>query len=71
VGVDERLERRKGQRIATKGVYRDAVRSTKRKVVTCPGLQLSQQGRHTTPTYFILAVLHRLGYVYKKLKPEE
>ena len=27
------------ERIAAKGVYRDAVRSTKRKVVTCLGLQ--------------------------------
>jgi hypothetical protein len=39
VGVDETLERRKGQRIAAKGVYRDAVRSSKSKVVTCFGLQ--------------------------------
>jgi hypothetical protein len=39
VGVDERLERRTGPRIAAKGVDRDAVRSTKRKVVTCLGLQ--------------------------------
>ena len=39
VGIDETLERRKGQRIAAKGVYRDAVRSSKSKVVTCFGLQ--------------------------------
>lgn len=39
VAVDETLERRKGERIAAKGVYRDAVRSTKRKVVTCLGLE--------------------------------
>jgi hypothetical protein len=39
VGVDETLERRTGPRIAAKGVDRDAVRSTKRKVVTCLGLQ--------------------------------
>jgi hypothetical protein len=40
VGVDETLlERRKGQRIAAKGVDRDAVRSTKRKVATSLGLQ--------------------------------
>jgi hypothetical protein len=32
VGVDERLARRKGQRIKAKGVYRDAVRSTGRHV---------------------------------------
>jgi hypothetical protein len=30
VGVDTTLERRKGQRIAAKGVYRDAMRSAKR-----------------------------------------
>ena len=39
ITVDETLERRKGARIAAKGVHRDAVRSTKRKVVTCLGLQ--------------------------------
>lgn len=39
IAIDETLERRKGERIAAKGVYRDAVRSTKRKVVTCLGLQ--------------------------------
>jgi hypothetical protein len=33
------LERRKGERIAAKGVSRDAVRSSKRKVVTGLGLQ--------------------------------
>jgi hypothetical protein len=39
VAVDETLERRKGVRIGAKGMYRDAVRSTRRKVVTCLGLQ--------------------------------
>ena len=39
VVVDETLERRKGARIAAKGMYRDAVRSSKRRVVTCMGLQ--------------------------------
>jgi hypothetical protein len=39
IAIDETLERRKGERIVAKGVYRDAVRSTKRKVVTCLGLQ--------------------------------
>jgi len=38
VVVDETLERRKGARIAAKGMYRDAVRSSKRRVVTCLGL---------------------------------
>jgi len=37
--IDETLERRKGAHIATKGLYRDAVRSSKAKVVTCWGLQ--------------------------------
>jgi hypothetical protein len=36
--VDETLERRKGERIAAKGMYRDAVRSSRSKVVTCLGL---------------------------------
>jgi hypothetical protein len=39
IAIDETLERRKGKCIAAKGVYRDAVRSTQRKVVTCLGLQ--------------------------------
>ncbi|WP_295622883.1 transposase [uncultured Lamprocystis sp.] len=38
VVVDETLERRKGARIAAKGMYRDAVRSSKSRVVTCLGL---------------------------------
>jgi hypothetical protein len=37
--ADETLERRKGACIAAKGMYRDAVRSSKRRVVTCLGLQ--------------------------------
>lgn len=39
VAVDETLERRKGERIAAKGRYRDAVRSNRSRVVTCLGLQ--------------------------------
>jgi hypothetical protein len=39
VVVDETLERRQGARIAAKGMYRDAVRSSKTRVVTCLGLQ--------------------------------
>ena len=38
IAVDETLERRKGARIAAKGMYRDAVRSSQSKVVTCLGL---------------------------------
>ena len=39
VAVDETLERRFGRRIRAKGVYRDAVRSSRRKVVTSMGLE--------------------------------
>jgi hypothetical protein len=37
--VDETLERRKGRKIRAKGVYRDAVRSSRQKVVRCCGLR--------------------------------
>jgi len=39
IGIDETLERRKGKRIKAKGRYRDAVRSTQNRVVTCYGLK--------------------------------
>jgi len=39
IAVDETLERRKGARIRAKGRYRDAVRSSQSKVVTCLGLE--------------------------------
>lgn len=39
VGVDETIERRRGKRIKAKGIYRDAVRSSSSKVVSCFGLQ--------------------------------
>jgi len=39
IAVDETLERRKGARIRAKGMYRDAVRSSRSKVVTCLGLE--------------------------------
>ena len=39
IGVDETIERRKGRRIAAKGRYRDAVRSTQGTVVKCYGLK--------------------------------
>jgi len=38
-GVDDTTERRKGPRIQLKGVFRDAVRSSRRRVVTVPGLR--------------------------------
>jgi DDE superfamily endonuclease len=38
-GVDETLERRRGKRIAAKGIYRDAVRSSKEYVVKASGLR--------------------------------
>jgi hypothetical protein len=37
--IDETIERRKGEKIKYKGCYRDAVRSTKKKVVQCFGLK--------------------------------
>ena len=39
IAVDETTERRKGKKIKYKGCYRDAVRSTKKKVVHCFGLK--------------------------------
>jgi DDE superfamily endonuclease len=39
VGVDETLERRQGKRIKAKGIYRDAVRSSRHRVVKCFGLK--------------------------------
>lgn len=37
--VDETIERRNGSNIKTKGVFRDAVRSTRNQTVTCYGLR--------------------------------
>lgn len=39
VGLDETLERRRGEKIAAKGIYRDAVRSSKSQVVKSSGLR--------------------------------
>jgi hypothetical protein len=39
VGTDETIERHQGRKIAAKGCYRDAVRSTEKHVVTCFGLK--------------------------------
>jgi DDE superfamily endonuclease len=39
LGLDETLERRWGKKIAAKGVYRDAVRSSKEFFVKCSGLR--------------------------------
>lgn len=39
VGIDETIERRGGKRIKAKGVYRDAVRSSKKNTVQCFGLK--------------------------------
>ena len=36
--VDETIERRNGKKIKTKGVFRDAVRSTRKQVVFCYGI---------------------------------
>jgi hypothetical protein len=37
VGLDETLERRRGAKIAAKGIYRDPVRSSKSHVPSCVG----------------------------------
>jgi len=37
--VDETIERRKGEKIKNKGVFRDSVRSTRKKAVRCYGLR--------------------------------
>jgi hypothetical protein len=39
VVVEETVERRQGKQIRAKGCYRDAIRSTKKQVVKCFGLQ--------------------------------
>ena len=39
VGIDETLERRRGRKIAAKGVYRDPVRSTRERFVKTIGLR--------------------------------
>jgi hypothetical protein len=39
VGIDETIERRKGEKIKAKGCYRDAVLSTEKHVVKCLGLK--------------------------------
>ncbi len=39
IAIDENIERRKGKKIKAKGCYRDAVRSSQKKVVHCFGLK--------------------------------
>ena len=39
IGVDDTIERRKGEKIKAKGCYRDPVRSTKKHVIRCFGLK--------------------------------
>ena len=39
IGADETIERRKGEKITAKGVFRDAIHSSKKHVVTCFGLR--------------------------------
>jgi hypothetical protein len=38
-GIDETIERRRGQKIKAKGIYRDSVRSSKSHMVKCSGLR--------------------------------
>jgi hypothetical protein len=39
VGIDETIERRRGAKIAAKGIYRDPVRSSKKQLVKTSGLR--------------------------------
>jgi DDE superfamily endonuclease len=39
LGADDTVERRRGRQIAAKGCYRDAVRSTKKQIIRCFGLE--------------------------------
>ena len=39
MGIDEPVERRKGEKIASKGIYRDAARSSKAYLVKASGLR--------------------------------
>ena len=36
IGIDETIERRRGEKIAAKGIYRDPVRSSYSHLVTTP-----------------------------------
>ena len=38
-GIDETLERRRGRRISARGIYRDAVRSSRHQLVKASGLR--------------------------------
>jgi hypothetical protein len=40
LGIDDTIERRRGKRIAAKGIYRDPVRSSKNHFVKASGLPL-------------------------------
>jgi len=39
IGIDETIERRRGEKIKAKGIYRDPVRSSKSHFVKCSGLR--------------------------------
>jgi hypothetical protein len=42
LGADDTVERRNGRKITAKGCYRDAVRSTKKHVIRCFGLEMGE-----------------------------
>jgi hypothetical protein len=44
LGVDEKLERRRGKKIAAKGVYRDPLLSSRERFVKTSGLRWIQRG---------------------------
>ena len=73
-GIDETVERRWGRKIAAKGRYRDAVRSTDDQVVMTPGLQwvslmlltrIGWAGRHWALP-FLTALATSAGYDRRK-----
>ena len=49
-GIDETLERRRGPRIKARGIYRDAVRSSRQQLVKASGLRwICQRRRRNDP----------------------
>ena len=76
-GIDETLERRRGAKIRARGIYRDAVRSSRHQLVKASGLrgwlgQVPWAGRHwALPVLTVLAPSSRYyqqqGRRHKKL----
>ena len=49
IAADETIERRSGEKIRAKGVFRDGVRSSKKHVVHCFGLRFLSMMRSSRP----------------------